>query len=366
MNRSRLREYVDLLADEQDLRAIRVIASLDALYRRGSAPADLGTRIWGRLAQPSTKSAHASLLGALPSRLQWLVIAAIAALALASTAAVALSPVLERLWDQEGTLASLERAGLIERLQLRETVGDVTIVLRRGYADPHRIVLGYTIEVPTSRGLRGSSAAVHPTLTDSAGRTYRRFVAQSASEERLGDTAHVVTFEGDGLPLRGGEVGLKLVIPEVTLIHTDKSRPGGTDLAGPWSFSFTLTVQPARSLSKPLAARAGDQTIHLLDAVTAPSGTHLRMRLDSDSRTGSWNHTAVQLVVGGRRYAPTWLRCVDTGSCNETIFGFAHIPSGAQGEWRLVVSEIVGASEPDKRGLDRRSIGPWSIPFTPR
>lgn len=154
------------------------------------------------------------------------------------------------------------------------TTHGVTLTLEQGYADAARTVLSMRIR------LHGSTQAVQPQLggamrlIDAQGAVYTAFTGSQIQNDGL--------FEFP--PLRSDELGttqaLTLVAGSVLITSTGNLAGPGDVLDGPWSITFQLHAQAARSV--PFSAMAQTHhgiTLAPLRIDRAPSGARLLVRI---------------------------------------------------------------------------------------
>src|SRR2546423_7297802 len=123
-------------------------------------------------------------------------VAALAIFALVGATYVVL-PLLQSLWSEDRGLQHVTQAGLARDLNLRQTIGGVTLNVQKGYADANRVAIGYSVELPpTTAGDDGPqfSSAI---LTDEDGRTYPSLGFSTTGDSPLG--AEVQTFQPFGV-----------------------------------------------------------------------------------------------------------------------------------------------------------------------
>jgi len=154
------------------------------------------------------------------------------------------------------------------------TAHDVTLTLEQGYADAARTVLSMRVR------LHGSSQAVQPQLggamrlIDAHGAVYAAFTGSQIQNDGL--------FEFP--PLRPDELGatqtLTLVADSVLIASPGNlASPGGV-VDGPWSITFQVHAQAARSVTfSAMAQTHHGITLAPLRIDRAPSGARLLVRI---------------------------------------------------------------------------------------
>jgi|GEM_PF-4559821 len=146
------------------------------------------------------------------------------------------------------------QSGRAQELHLTQTAAGITIMADRAYADPHRIVVQFTVVnppadpgQPSNQGQQVKSPLTtggSVTLTDSAGHTYPHVrgvespLISGASwngEPLVG----VYSFDASQLPAGVERVSFQLTIAELRGVP---GAAGVTHVPGPWAFTFELPV----------------------------------------------------------------------------------------------------------------------------
>jgi hypothetical protein len=152
------------------------------------------------------------------------------------------------------------QSGRAQELHLTQAAAGITITADRAYADPHRIVLQFTVQNPPddpNQPVNSGQKVKSPlttgpsvTLTDSAGHVYRivRAVESPLSsgpwngEPLVG----VFSFDGSQIPADVERVSFQLTIAELRGIPPSVCPSCGSAAAmhvpGPWTFAFEVPV----------------------------------------------------------------------------------------------------------------------------
>jgi hypothetical protein len=145
------------------------------------------------------------------------------------------------------------QSGRAQELHLTQTAAGITITADRAYADPHRIVVQFTVQnppddpgQPVNRGTKVKSPLTTGpgvTLTDSAGHVYR-IVRAVESPLRSGPwngepLVCVFSFDGSQIPADAERVAFTLTIAELRGVPGSE---GAMHLPGPWTFTFAVPV----------------------------------------------------------------------------------------------------------------------------
>lgn len=267
-------------------------------------------------------------------------------------AAYGVSSLLATTWEHDPGLQRVMESGLATSIEAAQTIDGVTVSLARGYADAHRIAVGYTIDAPLRLGgqIGAEPTGVH--LRDRNGRRFSpSFSYGSADPLRLNGAAVLVFDTADQLERDVRSVQLTLTIDEVQGL--------GGSVEGPWEFEFELPVLPPRTAAAPLV-RVGS-IVADVQLVVAASETRVQVQV-SDSSGKTWTAQRVELEVGGRTYTPAWLRCDSTQVCN--LMGFPDIANvDIHDEWLVTV---YGLREMQGDVEGRAVAGPWRVRLLPK
>lgn len=361
--------YPDLVTQSTDRRAAAVLADLHTVLATPPAPTQLESLIFARLQLKANQaSATQPMLRSWSTAWATRVAAIIVLLFATTTGAIALSPVVMRLWLEDRGLVSAERSAIVHDLALQAEAGGVVLKLERAYADPNRIALGYTVALPV---VPSSEVAVmsDPELLDRLGRRYPVLLAQAARDPGSDLGAAVIIFDGSALPRAGGNESFELRVSSLRV-----PGPAGTieSHLGPWSFRFSLPVHAARSIEGSIPV-ADQRPLHLTDFVATPSEARAHIRVRPSESGVRWALRDVRLSVGGLVLQPDWIRCVDE-ACLEQTYSFTGAPWDAGGLWTLTVGGLAGfgpvelipgIEQPPMRPIVQVH-GPWTYAFTLR
>lgn len=174
-------------------------------------------------------------------------------------------------FEQDDGLRRAEDAGLIQRPNISQAVNGYTLTIERVYVEPSRMVLGYTVRTSEGSGADISLHGSRLTVTDGAGRTYGPSTGPRLENggpgpggERFFST--IATVDMSGLSADTRQTTFTLAFAEISATHIGPAaipvkNAGGTvtgsvvqsspqpqqvATAGPWSFTLTLPVAPAR------------------------------------------------------------------------------------------------------------------------
>jgi Domain of unknown function (DUF4179) len=191
------------------------------------------------------------------TRLGW-VLLNIALFLVMGAAAFALDPAVNKLFQQTVGWRHIEQAQLVQKLDLTQTMDDVTVTLQRVYADTNQIVVGYTVK--TSDGQRHDpyniKLMVHLArsfLAPSDGGTGNSDLLNVNLPPREG--AGVLSFNAASIQGTPSILHLRLVMeakPLVLPTPTPQLLPTPPDLADELDDRGRGTAHPKRDYPRPL------------------------------------------------------------------------------------------------------------------
>ena len=294
---------------------------------------------------------------------------------------------------------AVERA---ERLNLRQTIGDYTVTLERGYADPNELVLVVDVQGPGNSFVALSQADV----VDAQGRHYLEITAAGASESASGQGADVHAYQVP--PGVSGPLELTVTVsplnsepisdlsspPTWFSLPPDRWPAEEPGLVGPWVFHIVLPLHDGVRLAQDATVQAAGVSMTLRDVTVTQ--TAIRVVLDTDlsahrsdefprwSVEGSIRHDGdAALPLDWIPISPAWsgqpiglevlsmLQAAEDGSVmvRQTRDG-EESPSG---EWTLTVERLIGSSRCvfgspwlpcEDPGATTEITGPWTFTFT--
>jgi hypothetical protein len=390
--------YPDLLDDKSDQRLRSVVADLHAAYATADVPSRLDQSIAQALAHhrreqaaaPRTRLIQFPLPRLLPRGISAVAAALLVALVLAG-GAYAITSLIGPVMRLEPGTAYVENAGLGRKLDLRQTINGVTVIVERAYADVNRIVIGYTLEVPPALTGGQSSIGAELILTDSNGKRYYPRHGMGNREPGSSRGSDVMSFDAAGLPADIAEMSFNLTIPEVTTTRSSgpiptaapppetgaaiEVQPAGdsnvTHIAGPWSFDFTIPVLAGQVIEVNQSATAAGISISLERVVVSPTETRAYLRIPETSEFPSQQlqpmaHISMEGWSSRDHQAGPGISGVPVDGLH--TFSVLGNLTDKHGEWTLTVDELIGwpadaAIGPDG-GLEMtRFAGPWTWTF---
>jgi hypothetical protein len=221
-------------------------------------------------------------IGTAPASRGWLrrpiprlALAIIAALLLMGAASAI--TLLQRAADQmPGWRVAYQQA---EHLDLRQTVGDYTLTLERGYADPNQLLLAFLVDGPD-----GSFHALpRGEVVDAQGRSYLNLGGADINAAEENASATISSYQVP--PGVGTSVQLTATIDDLLPVtHEDVPAP-----KGPWVFHFSLPVHPVTVVSPAQSVTAAGVPITLREVRITATTTRVIVDLDlSAVRDDQW------------------------------------------------------------------------------
>ena len=314
----------------------------------------------------------------------WALVALVLSLAFGS-AVYAVAPAVGRLFQQESGLQHIEQAGLVQELDLSQTVDEVTVTLERAYADANRIVVGFTIKGPTGQRYE----ARHLTLTDASGAVFPGTVGYGVSGQSdilkvslpPGEGAHVLAFDAAAVIGVPKELDLRLVMeaeelvlpldapglsptssdspaepPESMVVELQPMPEGAT--VGPFTFDFSVPFIPGHAIEVQHTVEAAGVAVRLERIVVTPSETRAFLCFDPPDGDGKEWIPIVTLDAADESVATVY----ETGEEGCYSCDFFVPLCDQRGEWTLTVTELVGFDLTPPWGQTRLA-GPWVFRF---
>lgn len=273
------------------------------------------------------------------------------ALILAAAAPTMLS-IVEQALDQDPGTQRIVRLELGKDVDLSHTVNGFTVVIKRVYADPNQIVIGYTISGPSGRefvnfhpfDLADSTA---PTLTDEQGNEFPNAPASwgAGIEDDVG--GYVEVFDATSIMSFPNELLLRLDIPAITAIErvedgvsqqypAASSREPGLcrfTVPGPFAFDLTVPFEPGRATDVRQVSEANGKTVTLERVATTQTGTRVDLR-------GAGPNAGVELLVDGESYQLQVPGAIPSAASASSVWSYTTSESllDQQGEWIVEVT----------------------------
>ena len=341
----------------------------DAEVRQVEPPRDILAGVMSRLEKQKRPDWR---FGFIPqTRLAWAI--AILVILLLSGTAYAATRVVNQLFSKFA--GHVEEAGLVQELNLSQTIDGVTVRLERAYADAGVVLVGFTVSGPDERYFTPGG-----TLSTSDGQNLLRMFGMGVvpgSETIMGGwnpserTAMIVAFDASSIKEVLSELNLRL---EIQVARS--AVPGNSQGSiGPFIFDFSVPFHAKKVISMEQTVEAAGIPITLERVEITPWATKAVFRFyppydNSDSRS------------------PIFSLKLPNGDLKENDFGQVSGPSspeyqeyftgdftGQHGEWTIVISELVLPSTGGERieispgafivkgGQPNRLSGPWVFHF---
>lgn len=423
---------------------LRVVRDLDAAYAPPVPPAHLSAAIEQAIAthaegyRPTMSPANGHLAGAsisaphtssvsqvatpmlktkasanarparwLPAtRLGWAAALLVAFLAL-SAATYAMLPVLQRAFQIAG-VDHIDGANLGQQVDYRQTINGYTVAVKRVYADPNRIIIGYVVEQPAAPqpgddskpgGASNTRSDAHPAsekLTTGEGVALQPMVG-AGSGVQGGEAGYVLTYDalalGDPAAMPR-EVDLRFTLDLVTL-RVEGAQPAPTTrqtgpdswaveaqpvrqdkVAGPFVFDLSIPMPQARIAEVGQTVESAGVSVTLERVVVTPAEARFYLRYAPPNgrtdlewvpvhslRVNGLERGSGAITGGNKLSSDRWYSSVLAPLYDE------------QGEWTFTINELVGM--PDLNGVQfesdselqealkqERVRGPWAFKFT--
>jgi hypothetical protein len=379
----RNQQEVNLMKEQQVTQVLQELAEQEV-----PASLDLWPAIQARLQTQRRASRWALWMPA--TRLGW------AFLFLAFGAvAYALAPiVMSRLFQQEAGLRHVEQTGLVQELNLSQTVDGITVTLERAYADANRIVVGSSIKGPNGQRYD----AHHLTLTDAAGTVFSGTLGYGVTGQSdilkvslpPGEGAYVLAF--DAAPVEGVPTELdlrlemeveELVLPpsapelspipdsppaeppdSMVVVLEPLPAPAPEAIVGPFTFDFSVPFIPGQTVEVQQTVEAAGVAVRLERVVVTPSETRVILCFEPpDGDSKDWVPITT-LDTGNGQELSGGVSSQLSGTSEEICYRDIYLDAltGRSGTWTLTVTELVGF-DLVRPGEQTRLAGPWVFRF---
>lgn len=311
-NRSARRIHPNL-ADGNTSAEIDMINDLDALYMAPEPPAHLNASITWAIRERAAERRKAPRPQRwfdpgrwMPRRLATVAVSLLAVVILAGAGYAGL-PVLQEAFNMNTGTDEIITSDLGSEVHVSQTVDGFTVTVERVYADPHQIVIGYTIQGPEGRQFNHIMAwseyedepagrAIAPLLTDMQGNEIHGGLAPQGPGMQDGVAAGLLTFDGTVIPDDEVEIDVRLRIKRLSAyerLGNDRFQEVVVD--GPMVFELTIPVVPGRVANLNQSVEAGGSTATLVRFVTTATGTRVSLQ-------GVGPNADVRLMVDGDTY----------------------------------------------------------------
>ena len=367
-------EYDDILDGHVDRDLLGLVGDLDRMSASITPPQGVTMATARALREaahrrPRRRSLGLSLPGLPAGRLGTALAGLLAVLLLSGVGYAAITG-LDALYGEHTGTQPIVTERLGREVSISRRAHGFTVTVRRIYADPNRIVIGYTIAGPPGRAFNniigwgdfddtpGREVARSPILTDRNGREFAGGIGGDQGGGGTGSNPFLATYDSAGIGPDASEIGVRLRIGELTAyerIGEGEFRDVSVD--GPFVFDLTIPVERGRVAEPGRSVESGGKRVTLHRVVTARTGTRV-------SLSGAGPHADVRLHVGGTTYrlrppdelvpSPEW----SADQRFEYVIGESLL--GARGEWTLTVRPGPTPADPSATRLEG---GPWVFRF---
>ena len=286
------------------------------------------------------------------TRLAWVLLPLLILLLIGGTVYAA-SPVMRELFQK--LAGHIENKGLVQELNVSQTIDGVTVRIERAYADSNVVLVGYTVSGPKNNynaNVGELSTADGQELPGMLGIGVvpgsEEILGKWDDSERLAVIASFDTSKLAGLP---AELNLKMEIEVEEAGMFEKS--GKT--TGPFVLEFTLPFNSGKVIEVNQTVEAAGIPITLEKVVISPWVTQVVVQFQPPYSTA--NH-------------PVPIISLELPTGNQDSKAFVSSPSGQyflgdntekHGEGTVIISELVSKPGP---GTDNNRIsGPWIFHF---
>ena len=282
------------------------------------------------------------------TRLAWVLLPLLLVLLIGGTVYAA-SPVMREFFQKFA--GHIENKGLVQELNISQTIDGVTISIQRAYADSNVILLGTMVSGPA----KDYDMFIGDLSTDD-GYIFPGMLAVSTvpgSEDILGEWAEgerravISSYDASKLEGAAAEIHLKLKIDvEERTALGEESRT-----MGPFVLSFTLPFNSGKAIEVNQTVEANGIPITLQKVVISPWVTQVAIQFKET------NHPApiisLELPTGNQ----------DSKNFLSTQSGeyFLGDYTNEHGEGTVIISELV--SKPGPGNENNRIFGPWIFHF---
>lgn len=266
------------------------------------------------------------------------------------------------------TVPPVREAGLASTIGQKQTIGGVTVIVDRVYADASHVVVGYVVQ--GLGGGRHEDFVLRARLTDESGLRFERVAAghgiswhpESPSIPE-GSQAKVDVFEAPQEIEAPARRRFRLEVEVYGLVpgsyEAGESIPE-EPAVGPFVLNFEVHVRPVPVLEVNQVAEANGLTLTLHRIENSPARTRAFICFDPPDNERNWM-PVVRMGSFGRFFGAGHLADTPVAKDAPSTFTFEESLYDRPGTYRLTVTEIIGISRTG-RG-DIRIAGPWRFRF---
>jgi hypothetical protein len=269
--------YPHLLGGQTDPAMVALVEELDTLYRAPEPPAHL--TLAAVLAQCEEEDTPARSLVArwsfrplvwLPSRASMVVIAVALAVALMASSVYAVTAFLHSGLEPppfDQGVSQVFKENLLDEVNVApQTIDGFTMNVQAAYADPNRVIIGYTMTKPSGQSY-DTPWPSDTSLTTTQGDNLRAWM-----NGPLSGNAYTATFTPLAwISSTAHQIALHLSVHQIDV----NAGAQHLTLRGSMSFTFSAPFHSGRIAHPDLAATANGMTLTLEHVVVSPSLTRL-------------------------------------------------------------------------------------------
>jgi hypothetical protein len=285
--------------------------------------------------------------------------ALVVGVAFASGTAYAGITLLQAVTQTDPGAAAVYRQNLGEALNLSQTRGDVTLTLKRAYADVNRVMITYAVRPAGTKSIYAGFATSggQPLVTDSRGQVLAGYDAYFQTDSRTNESVGVVVYDAELAAQSVRDLSLTVTVPGLNM----QTRSGST-VVGPFSFHLTVPVSSGQAIVLNQTVTVDGVGMTLDKVVASPSETRVYLGSSASLKgigskltvriTGKGYDTRTDVIV-----SPTEL--VDLGGTfqapdGEQVFTFNNTLFGKHGNFTVTIDSI---------SVGDRVVGPWVMHF---
>jgi hypothetical protein len=284
------------------------------------------------------------------TRLAWALVPLV--LLLLGGAVYGATTVVEKLF--EGNAGNVEKLGLVQSLNLSQTINGVTVTLEQAYADSNVVLVGYSAALADRHviPILGTLTTADGQLLD--GITGFGEVQDNTKGLGIFNSAAFFAFDASTITGSPSELSLTLKVNNVVLDNIDNANETNQEPLGPFVFNFNLPFHPGKVVDINETITESGIPITLEKAVISPWGTSVQLKYypPYGDISNIDSGPIISLIIPGLGSKDeTWGS--EVGSSTRTYFEGDF--NGKSGEWALKINDLKLASG--------QTVGPWVFSF---
>ena len=256
----------------------------------------------------------------------------------------------------EGNAASVGKKGLVQNLNLSQTIDGITVTLEQAYADSNVVLVGYSTSLANDHAI-----PIMATLTTADGQPLDGMMGISEVQDNtvaLGNFNRATFFAFDASTITGSpsEISLTLNVNSAMFENIDNTNKSEQEPIGPFVFDFNLPFHPAEVVDINQTIDASGISITLEKAVISPWGTVVDLKYyapyDAVSSIDSGPIISLEIPGAGTKDETGGSAGVNGASTRAYFEGDY---TGKSGDWTLKLNNLKLASG--------QTVGPWVFNF---